>query len=176
MSRFRKAILVSALFLTVAGPAVAHARDPGDSDSGIWKQSDPSIWGHSDSSDDGDDSSSKSTPLPMTPGSKEPYIDQFGLPRPGIAVINGVAVTTGTPPQPQRDFAYVPPPPRAADDGAATGSPLPPSSVAPSNEAATNMIRKSLGQPPIKKDTGSDSDSSSDSDDSDDSSDGGDQQ
>ena len=51
------------------------------------------------------------------------YIDQFGLPRAQMKVINGRAMLMAPPQQEKRNYGIViPPPPRAPDDGRATGT------------------------------------------------------
>lgn len=59
--------------------------------------------------------------LPMETG----YYDRFGLPRAKTVRVNGTLVTTAPPAPIQRSYGVsIPKPPRAADNGNATGTPL----------------------------------------------------
>lgn len=100
------------------------------------------------------------------------YIDQFGLPRAQMKVINGRAMLMAPPKQEKRFYGvYVPPPPRAPDDGRATGSPLKNTgSVTGSNRDKQNKIAKEMkAKLPYpdqdKKDDDSDSDDDNSGDD-----------
>lgn len=81
--------------------------------------------------------------LPMETG----YYDRFGLPRAKTVRINGTIVTTAPPAPPQRSYGItIPKPPRAADNGNATGTPLKTGSAFGNSDTRIKKLQNALAE------------------------------